>query len=98
MRQQENRTFFGGTGTYTGPAPAVPIVDAAGRIAFLRRVYAWMFAGVVATVFGAGIAVKSGFAEAMLSWGILSQLLLMFAWIGGAYLVQRVRHVPSWNV
>lgn len=97
MREQEKRTFFGGT-TYEGPTPTAPIEHAEGRIAFLRRVYAWMFAGIVATVFGAGIAVKSGFAESMLSWGILPRLLFVFAWIGGVYLVQKVRHTPTWNV
>ena len=97
MREQQKRTFFGGT-TYDGPAPVVPIEHAEGRVAFLRRVYAWMFAGIVATVFGAGIAIKSGFAESMLSWGVLPRLLFVFAWIGGVYLVQKVRHTPTWNV
>jgi len=98
MREPSKRTFFGGTSTYDGPTPAAPIENAESRIAFLRRVYAWMFAGIVATVFGAGIAVKSGFAESMLSWGMLPRLLFVFAWIGGVYLVQKVRHTPTWNV
>jgi len=97
MREQGKRTFFGGT-TYEGPAPAVPIEHAEGRVAFLRRVYAWMFAGIVATVFGAGIAIKSGFAESMLSWGVLPRILFVLAWVGGAYLVQKVRHTPTLNV
>lgn len=97
MREQ-NRTFFGRTSTIDGPAPAAPIANAESRLAFLKRVYAWMFAGIVATVFGAGIAVKSGMAEDMLSWGVLPRILVLVAWMGGVYLVQRVRHVPTWNV
>ena len=99
MNQREKRTFFGGTQRgYDGPAPAVPITDANSRLAFLRRVYGWMFAGIVSTVFGAGIAVKSGFAESMLSWGALSRILFVVAWIGGAYGVQALRHTRTWNV
>lgn len=100
MRQQENRTFFGRTSTYNGPPPAAPIVveTANSRLAFLRRVYGWMFAGIVATVFGAGIAVKAGWAEGMLTMGWMPRILLLVGWIGGAYAVEKVRHTPTWNV
>jgi FtsH-binding integral membrane protein len=74
------------------------VVSAGSRLAFLRRVYGWMFAAVVATVFGAGIAVKSGIAEAMLTWSFLPRLLLVLAWVGGMFLVQKVRHIPTVNV
>lgn len=98
MREQGQRSFFGSTDTYDGPKPAEPIVNAEGRLAFLKRVYAWMFAGIVATVFGAGIAVKSGMAYDMLGWGAFPRILLLLAWIGGVYAVQAVRHKPTWNV
>jgi len=68
------------------------------QVSFVRRVYAWMFAGVLATVMGIAIAVKSGLAEDLLFAGFGVQILLMVAWIGGAYGVQKVRNVPTWNV
>ncbi len=81
-----------------GDIAAAPMANAGSRLAFLRRVYGWMFAAVVATIFGAGIAVKSGAAEAMLTWSFLPRLLLVFAWIGAMFLVQKVRHIPTVNV
>lgn len=93
---------FGGEtrGLFGGDAEAeVEIIDGAkGRLAFLRRVYGWMFAGVVATVFGAGIAVKSGAAESMLEWGVMPRILLLLGWMFGAGAVQRLRRTPTWNV
>ena len=57
MQQQRQRAFFGGTQS-TVEAPAISrTVDE--RLAFLRRVYGWMFAGVLATVMGIAIAVNS---------------------------------------
>lgn len=96
MTEPDQRTFYDET-TFNEARP-LSITDAQSRLAFLRRVYAWMFAGIVATVLGAGIAVRSGFAETMLSWGTFSRILFVLAWVGGAYLVQRVRHTPTWNV
>lgn len=99
MDQQEQRTFYGRTEEgFSSSTPAAPIVDANSRLAFLRRVYGWMFAGIVSTVLGAGIAVKSGFAESMLQWGTFSRILFVLAWVGGAYGVQALRHTRTWNV
>lgn len=99
-----NRTFFRNQTESMSPRfeagdiGSVPLADAGSRLAFLRRVYGWMFAAVVATIFGAGIAVKSGVAESMLTWSFLPRILLVLAWIGGMFLVQRVRHIPTVNV
>ncbi|TNF26941.1 MAG: Bax inhibitor-1/YccA family protein [Deltaproteobacteria bacterium] len=80
-------------------APEAQIVRTAEQqISFVRRVYAWMFAGVLATVMGVAIAVKSGLAESLLYSGFLVNILLIVAWMGGAYALQRVRNVPTWNV
>lgn len=103
MLQRNGRSFFGTrTGGYGAReatvAEAPPIVNAEGRLAFLRRVYAWMFAGILATVMGGAIAVKSGIAEQMLYWGWFPRILLLVAWIAGPFLLTRVRHVPTWNV
>lgn len=103
MNQREGRTFFGtrsgGYGAMGGAqVEAAPIVNAEGRLAFLRRVYAWMFAGIVATVMGGAIAVKSGIAEQMLYWGWFPRILLLVAWMAAPFLLQKVRHVQTWNV
>lgn len=93
---QKQRSFFG-TQQAAFEAPAISrSLDE--RLAFLRRVYGWMFAGIVATVFGIAIAVESGMALGLLRAGIFANILMLVAWIGGAYLVQKVRHVPNWNV
>lgn len=108
MQDNKNRTFFRGQADgLSQPLPradvgelelGATIENAGSRLAFLRRVYGWMFAAVVATVFGAGIAVKSGVAEAMLSWSFFPRLMLILAWVGGMFAVQKVRHIPTWNV
>lgn len=89
------RNIFGQVETQAAP---IVIDNANSRLAFLRRVYGWMFAGMLATVFGAGIAVKSGLAESMIHWGFLGNILLVVAWIGSASVVAKVRHTPVWNV
>ncbi|PKN54152.1 MAG: hypothetical protein CVU56_28120 [Deltaproteobacteria bacterium HGW-Deltaproteobacteria-14] len=78
---------------------ASPIVrTTAAQVSFVRRVYAWMFAGVLATVMGVAIAVKSGLAEDLLRAGLVANILLLVVWMGGAYGLQKVRNVPTWNV
>ena len=96
MQEQRQRAFFG-TSTSTLDTPAVSRTVEE-RLAFLRRVYGWMFAGVLATVIGIAIAVKSGLAMSLLTAGLLPNILLAVVWMGGAYLVQKVRHVETWNV
>ena len=96
-------TRTGGPGSFGGFGQAEPLAapierTGAERVAFLRRVYGWMFAGMIATVFGVAISVKAGIAEGLLTQGFLPSILMFVAWIGLAYVVQRVRHVPTWNV
>ncbi|MFO0745575.1 MAG: Bax inhibitor-1/YccA family protein [Myxococcota bacterium] len=93
----QQRSLFGDSSSLDG-APPIVIENANARLAFLRRVYGWMFAGVLATVFGAGIAVKSGIAESMLTWGFLPRILLVVAWMFSAGAVAKVRKTPTWNV
>ena len=87
---------FGGFGQVEEAAPIER--TGAQRLAFLRRVYGWMFAGMLATVFGVAISVKAGIAEGLLTMGFLPSILLMVGWMGLAYVVQRARHIPTWNV
>jgi len=96
MQQQRQRSVFGAqSAAVEAPAITRTVEE---RLAFLRRVYGWMFAGVLATVMGIAIAIESGLAMNLLLAGLLPNILLTVAWIGGAYLVQKVRHVETWNV
>jgi FtsH-binding integral membrane protein len=47
---------------------------------------------------GGAIAVKSGIAEQMLYWGWFPRIALLVAWMGAPFLLQKIRHVPTWNV
>ena len=96
MQNQRQGSFFGARAAQLGAPAVTRTVDE--RIAFIRRVYGWMFAGILATVMGVAIAVKSGLAEDLLLAGIFPNIMLMLVWIGGAYGLQKVRHVPTWNV
>ncbi|PIE17557.1 MAG: hypothetical protein CSA66_05535 [Proteobacteria bacterium] len=99
MRSQGQRNLFAArTAVATPDHPAAVSRSVAARLAFVRRVYGWMFAGVVTTVLGVAISIEAGIAETLLRAGILGNILLVVAWIGGAYGVQRVRHEPTWNV
>ncbi len=103
MQDRETKTFFGGTArsqdaTLGGLAGAAPIEHTGTRTAFLRRVYGWMFAGILATCFGGAIAVKSGMAESMLSWGWFPRIVLLLTWVFLPAAVMKVRQTPTWNV
>ena len=80
--------------------PGTPVANAAlqERLAFLKRVYGWMSAALVVTVMGAAISIQSGVAESLATSGFLGSILLFVGWIGLGYLVQRMRHIPTWNV
>jgi len=92
---QKQRSFFTKVEVAPNAAIARPVEE---RLAYIRRVYGWMFAAVGVTVMGVAIAIESGLAESILRAGLFMNILLLVAWIGGAYLVQKVRHVETWNV
>jgi modulator of FtsH protease len=68
------------------------------RMTFVRRIYGWMSAALLVAFAGAAIAIKSGMALGILQTGFLGSILMVVAWIGLAFVVQKVRHVPTWNV
>ena len=79
--------------------PGIPVAQTSvdERLAFIKRIYGWIIALLVACV-SAAIAIKSGIALAILKSGFLGSILMVVGWIGLAYVAQKVRHVPTWNV
>ncbi len=77
-----------------------PVSDATvnERLAFLRRVYGWMAAGLLTTAIGAAISIESGLAFASLQMGFFAHLLIVLAWMGGASVAMGLRHRPGVNV
>lgn len=68
------------------------------RLAFLKRVYAWMTAALVVTALGGAIAIDMGAAAWLLQGGLFLNLLVVFAWMGLAYVARSVRHKPGVNI
>ncbi len=104
MSDHQQQTF-GHSGTQTVGGDSIASSHTAGvartaeqRIAFLKRVYGWMFGGVVATAAGAALALETGIASSLLGAGVFAQIGLIIAWVFGATLVQRVRHRETLNV
>ena len=80
---------------------ARPVAEASveTRLGFLRRVYGWMTAALALTGVGAAVSIQSGLTtQLLLRGGFVSSIIVFVAWIGLAYLVQRVRHTPVVNV
>ncbi|MFT7580372.1 MAG: modulator of FtsH protease [Myxococcota bacterium] len=90
--------FFAAKGAVAQENPLAVNRSVAERLAFIRKVYGWMFAGIAMTVIGTALSVKMGWAQSLAFSGIFVHILLMVAWIGSAYMVQKVRHVQTWNV
>ena len=80
--------------------PGIPVAQTSvdERLAFIKRIYGWMAAALVVACAGAAIAIKSGIALAILKSGFVGSILMIVGWIGLAYVAQKVRHVPTWNV
>ena len=80
--------------------PGIPVANVSvdERLAFVKRIYGWMSAALLVACAGAAIAVKSGMALGILKSGFLGTILMFVGWIGLAYVVRAVRHVPTWNV
>ena len=68
------------------------------RLAFLKRVYAWMTAALVVAALGGAIAIDTGAALWLLQGGFVLNLLVVFAWMGLAYVARAVRHKPVVNI
>ena len=98
MREPQTRGLFGARAAVEMDNPKAVSRSVSERLAFVRRVYGWMFAGILATIAGVAISVQSGIAESMLGMGLVGHILLVVAWMGAAYLVQKVRHKEGINV
>ncbi len=85
-----------------GPVQVVPGSVATGaledRLAFLKRVYAWMAAALVVTGAAAMISIHAGWSLALLRTGFVGGILLLVGWIGLAFAARAVRHKPTVNV
>jgi len=68
------------------------------RMAFLKKVYAWMTGALVLCAVGAYASVQSGVAARMLGLGLMGHLLVFAGWMGLAFVVQAVRKTPVVNV
>ena len=82
--------------TYAGRVP-VSELTVEDRLTFLRRTYGWMTAALGVTAIGAAIAIQSGLAEKLLRLGLVANILIVVAWMGIAYIAQKVRHKPVVN-
>ena len=95
-------------------APVTPVAESSVdvRLGFLKRVYAWMTAGLLMTAIGAAISVNGADEGQGLTWSLIIEPMLsgngmarflngiiMFAvLIGLGGLVNKVRHTPTVNV
>ena len=95
MRQ---RAFNLGSKAEVRPGTPVSSIALDERLTFLKRVYGWMSAALVVTVMGAAISIQSGIAEKILMSGFMGSILMFVGWVGLAFVGQRLRHTPTWNV
>lgn len=80
------------------PGRSVAEASVSERLKFLRRVYGWMTAALLLTGVSAMISIESGLVLATMGGGMVTWILTMVAWIGLAWVVQKVRHQPVVNV
>ena len=82
--------------SYARPVVAQASLDE--RLGFLRRVYGWMTAALVVAGAGAAISIEMGLAESLARAGMGAHIVVLLGWMGLAYVLQKVRHVPTVNV
>lgn len=68
------------------------------RMAFIKRVYAWMLGAVVICSVGAWASISMGFADKLARTGTFTWLAVIIGWGAVGWGAQKVRHTPTLNV
>jgi len=67
-------------------------------MAFVKRVYTWVFIAILLAVVGTWGSITSGLTVKVLTAGRFSWLMVVGGWMGIGWLANKVRHTPTLNI